>query len=51
MENVRNICKIEFIKRDDHNKILRWQRKLTFNGIYKIFLTIVIAICLKNMKY
>ena len=37
MENVRNRCKIEIIKRDDHNKILRWQRKLTFNGICKNF--------------
>ena len=35
MENVRNRCKIEIIKRDDHNKILRWQKKLTFNGICK----------------
>ena len=26
MENVRNRCKIEIIKRDDHNKILRWQK-------------------------
>ena len=37
MENVRNRCKIEIIKRDDYNKILRWQRKLTFNGICKSF--------------
>ena len=37
MENVRNRCKIEIIKRDDHNKILRWQRKLTFNGRCKSF--------------
>ena len=37
MENVRNRCKIEIIKRDNHNKILRWQRKLTFNGICKSF--------------
>ena len=37
MENVRNRCKIEIIKRDDHKKILRWQRKLTFNGICKSF--------------
>ena len=35
MENVRNRCKIEIIKRDDHNKNLRWQKKLTFNGICK----------------
>ena len=37
MENVRNRCKTEIIKRDDQNKILRWQRKLTFNGICKSF--------------
>ena len=37
MENVRNRCKIEIIKRDDYNKILRWQRNLTFNGIFKSF--------------
>ena len=37
MENVRNRGKIEIIKRDDYNKILRWPRKLTFNGICKSF--------------
>ena len=37
MENVRNRCKIEIIKRDNYNKILRWQKKLTFNGICKSF--------------
>ena len=37
MENDRNRCKIEIIKRDDYNKILRWQRKLRFNGICKSF--------------
>ena len=37
MENVRNRCKIEIIKRDNYNKNLRWQRKLTFNGICKSF--------------
>ena len=37
MENVRNRCKIEIIKRDDYNKILRWPRKLTFNGICQSF--------------
>ena len=37
MENVRNSCKIEIIKRDDYNKFLRWQRKLTFTGICKSF--------------
>ena len=37
MENVTNRGKIEIIKRDDYNKILRWQRKLSFNGICKSF--------------
>ena len=37
MENVRNRCQIEIIKRDDYNKILRWQKRLTFNGICKSF--------------
>ena len=37
MENIRNRCKIEIIKRNDYNKILKWQRKLTFNGICKSF--------------
>ena len=50
MENVRNRSKIEFIKRDDHNKILGWQRKLTINGISKNFDN-VIAILKRNMKY
>ena len=26
MENVRNRCKKEIIKRDEYNKILRWQK-------------------------
>ena len=37
MENVRNRCKIEIIKRDNYEKILIWQKKLTFNGICKSF--------------
>ena len=37
MENVRNRCKIEIIKRDEYDKILKQQRKLTFNGIHKSF--------------
>ena len=37
MENVRNSCKIEIIKRDKYDKVLKQQRKLTFNGIYKSF--------------
>ena len=35
MENVRNRCKMEIIERDNYNKVLRWQRKLSFNGICK----------------
>ena len=37
MKNVRNRCKIEIIKRDNYNKILGRQRKLTSNGICKSF--------------
>ena len=37
MENVRNRCKIEIIKRDKYDKILKQQRNLTFNGIHKCF--------------
>ena len=36
-ENVRNRCKVEIIKRDKYDKILKWQRKLTFNGKCKSF--------------
>ena len=37
LENVRNRCKIEIIKRDELDKNLKQQRKLTFNGIHKSF--------------
>ena len=37
MENVRNRCKIEFIKKDDNEKIIKQQSKLTFNGIHKSY--------------
>ena len=37
MENVRHRCKIEFIKRDEIDKILKQKKKLTFNGIHKSF--------------
>ena len=37
MENVRNRSKIEIIKRDNFDKILKQQQKLTFNGICKSF--------------
>ena len=37
MENVRNRLKIEFIKKDDFEKIIKQQSKLTFNGIQKSY--------------
>ena len=37
MENVRNRSKIEFVKKDDEEKIVKWQSKLTFNGIHKSY--------------
>ena len=35
MENVRNRMKVEFIKKDDTDKIIKQQSKVTFNGIHK----------------
>ena len=35
MENVRNRIKAEFIRKDDTDKIIEQQSKLTFNGIHK----------------
>ena len=37
MENVRNRCTIEFIKKDETDKIIKQQSKLTFNGIHKSY--------------
>ena len=37
MENVRNRLKIKFIKKDDIDKIMKQQAKLTFNGIHKSY--------------
>ena len=37
MENVRNRTKVEFIKKDDTDKIIKQQSKLTFNGIQKSY--------------
>ena len=37
MENVRNRLKIKFIKKDDWRKILKYQSKITFNGILKSY--------------
>ena len=39
MENVCNRIKIEFVKKDDTNKIIKQQFKLTFNGIHKSYET------------
>ena len=37
MENVRNRIKVEFIKKDDTDKIIKQQPKLTLNGIHKSY--------------
>ena len=37
LENVRNRLELELIKKDDINKIIRQQSKLTFNGIQKSY--------------
>ena len=37
MENMRNRSKIEFIKKDGEEKMVKWQSKLTFNGIHKSY--------------
>ena len=37
MENVRNRIKVEFIKKDDTDKFIKQQSKLTFNGIHKSY--------------
>ena len=37
MENVRNRIKVEFIKKDDTDKIIKQQSNLAFNGIYKSY--------------
>ena len=34
MENVRNRIKVDFIRKDDTNEIIKQQSKLTFNGIH-----------------
>ena len=35
MENVRKRITVEFITKDDTNKIIKQQSKLTFNGIHE----------------
>ena len=37
MENVRNRIKVEFIKKDDTDKLIKQQSKLTLNGIHKSY--------------
>ena len=37
MENVRNRLVVDFIKKDDTNKLIKQQSKLTFNGIHKSY--------------
>ena len=34
MENVRNRCELEIIRKEDTDKTIKQQSKLTFNGIY-----------------
>ena len=37
MEIVRNRCTIDFIQKDEADKIIKQQSKLTFNGIHKSY--------------
>ena len=37
MENVRNRINVEFIKKDETDKIIKQQYKLTFFGIHKSY--------------
>ena len=37
MENVPNRMKIEFIKKDDNQRIIKQQTKITLNGIHKFY--------------
>ena len=37
MENVLNRMKIEFIKKDDNERFIKQQTKITFNGIHKSY--------------
>ena len=51
MENIRNRCKIEFFKKMTMKKLLNNKVKLTFNGIHKSHMKIMIAIHLNKMKF
>ena len=37
MENVRNRLGLNFFKKDEYKKIIKYQSKLTFNGIHKTY--------------
>ena len=37
MENVRNRLGLKFFKKDDYNEIIKYQSKLTFDGIHKSY--------------
>ena len=37
MENVRNQIKVEFIKKNDTDKIIKQQSKVSFNGTHKSY--------------
>ena len=37
MENVRNRIRVEFLKNNENEKILKWQSKLSFHGIHKSY--------------
>ena len=37
MENVRNRIRVEFLKNNENEKIVKWQSKLSFNGIHKSY--------------
>ena len=37
MENVRNRLGLKFFKKDDYKEIIKYQSKLTFNGIHKSY--------------
>ena len=37
MENIRKRIKVEFIRKDDNEKIIKQQSKIIFNGIHKSY--------------
>ena len=50
MENIRNRCKIEFIRKDDNEKIVKQQSKLTLMEFINL-MKIMIVIHLNKMKF